>query len=144
MLQRYPNDIGAWGIGQDLLDCEGYRQRRRVIETNDDDARIHIVLSLRQDFASDRVGVAIFIANHQQLAGPRGRIDSYISAHLDLGLGYVRIAGPDDSVDWWNAVGAVSHGGDSARSAKRENAIHSADFTCGENNSRGEAVTLRR
>ncbi len=81
-LQCAANDFAARDIGQTLLDRVADREPGLVVETNDDHARVHVVLRLRNDFASDRSRVATRTANHQQLTRPRWRVDADIPADL--------------------------------------------------------------
>ena len=102
------------------------------------------MLCLGDDFAGYRARVAARVANHQQLARTRWRVDPHISADLELRLGHVRVAGPDDSVDARNGLRAVSHRRNGARAAEREDAIYSGNLARGENDRRRISVALRR
>ena len=127
-----------------MLDGSADRECGLFIQTNDDNARVRIVLGLRDDFTGDCAHVATCITKHQQLAGAGWRVDSNISAHLKLRLGDISVPWSDDPVDARNALGAVGHRRDRAGAAQREDAIHRGDFTRGEHDRRGVTVSLRR
>ena len=103
---------------------------------NTDDAGVTVVLGLRQHLARDELRIAALIDNHEQLARSRRSVDADDSRYLQLRLGHIRIARPDDPVHARNGVRAVRHRSDRSGAADGEHAVDAGDRRSGQHHAR--------
>jgi hypothetical protein len=95
------------------------------------DPGVHVVLGLREKVGGDRLRVAGFVGEDEDLARARELVDAHGAEDLPFRLVHVGVPGADDFVDGGHGLRAVGHGGDRLRAADAEDAVGSREVTAG-------------
>src|SRR5581483_6091435 len=90
------------------------------------------------DFAVDAV-----VGDDQRLRRSREQIDADAAEQLALRFRYIGVAGADDHVDWFDALGAERHGGDGLHAAEHVDLVGAAEMHGGDDRGMRPALVGR-
>jgi hypothetical protein len=130
--QATPATAAVDRVGELALDRRQRRLGQRAAGGDQADARVHVVLGLRQQVGGDHRRIAGLVGDDENLARPGELVDADGAEHLSLGLVDIGVAGPDDLVHRRDALRAIGHRRDRLRPADAEDAVGAGEVAAGD------------